>query len=87
LLPIGKINVRQNGGEAFIYGFSVMTEYRGRGYGRDILSETVAVIKSHDDTASIALEVAVDNERALGLYKSCGFRVSNANDYFDLASS
>jgi ribosomal protein S18 acetylase RimI-like enzyme len=87
LLPIGKINVRRDAGIAFIYGFSVMTEYRGRGFGRFILSETVAVIKAHDDKASIALEVAVDNERALGLYESCGFRVSNANDYFDLASS
>jgi ribosomal protein S18 acetylase RimI-like enzyme len=86
LLPVGKINVRHNVGEAFIYGFSVMTDYRGRGYGRFILSETVAIIKTHDDTASIALEVAVDNERALGLYESCGFRVSNANDYYDLAS-
>ncbi len=87
LLSIGKINVRLDAGKAFIYGFCVKPDYRGRGYGRVILSESIEAIKAQNETASIALEVAASNERALGLYESCGFRVLNANDYFDLVSA
>ncbi|MBG9791344.1 hypothetical protein ABD76_01875 [Paenibacillus dendritiformis] len=37
-----------------------------------------------NEAAGAALEVAVENENALGLYTSCGFRIRNANDYYDL---
>ncbi|WP_205699992.1 hypothetical protein [Cohnella luojiensis] len=47
------------------------------------MKETAAAIKGQDETASIALEVAVENERALWLYESCGFRVSKATDYYE----
>jgi ribosomal protein S18 acetylase RimI-like enzyme/N-acetylglutamate synthase-like GNAT family acetyltransferase len=84
LRSVGKINVRLEDGKAFISGFVVGVDDRGRGYGRAILNDTVAAIKGEDETASIALEVAVENGRALGLYESSGFRVSKATDYYDL---
>lgn len=40
-------------------------------------------IKAIDSEASIALEVAVKNEAALGLYEGTGFRVKKATDYYE----
>jgi ribosomal protein S18 acetylase RimI-like enzyme len=68
---------------AYIYGFVVAAEDRGRGYGRQILLRTVHDLVAAGQSA-ISLEVAVDNERALGLYQACGFRETSANDYYTL---
>lgn len=82
--PVGKIDVRLENSKAFIFGFVVAAEERGRGYGRTILNDTIVAVKEKDETASIALEVAVKNERALSLYESSGFRVSRITNYYDL---
>ncbi|MDR6884725.1 GNAT family N-acetyltransferase [Bacillus sp. 3255] len=81
--PIGKTGamVGTDGG-GFIYGFCVLPEHRGKGYGRQILSQTIDKLKQQKGAGDIRLEVAVENERALGLYESCGFRTKNANDYY-----
>ncbi|MEQ7050985.1 GNAT family N-acetyltransferase [Paenibacillaceae sp. P-4] len=83
-LPIGKIHVMREEGSAFLFGFSVQPEHRGRGYGRWILRSIIERMKEQQPTAKIELEVAVENERALGLYTSCGFHVRNINDYYVL---
>jgi ribosomal protein S18 acetylase RimI-like enzyme len=62
----------------------VLSEYRGKGYGRQILAQTIQSMRSMEPDVQIALEVAVENERALGLYKSCGFHVVTAYDYHEL---
>lgn len=80
---IGKIHARVVGGNAFIYGFVVAAGERGCGHGRAILAQTIKAIREDHPQASIALEVAVKNERALGLYESLGFRVSKATDYYE----
>ncbi|MFF2889394.1 GNAT family N-acetyltransferase [Paenibacillus sp. NPDC057967] len=80
---VGKVHARVVNGSAFIYGFVVAASERGRGYGRTILEQAIEVIRAEDPQASIALEVAVKNERALGLYESTGFRISKATDYYE----
>jgi ribosomal protein S18 acetylase RimI-like enzyme len=80
---IGKINVRLNDGQAFIYGFVVAAAERGKGYGKAILTDTILAIKDIDKNTAIALEVAVKNEAALGLYEGTGFRVKKATDYYE----
>lgn len=82
--PIGKLAVRVDEGAAFIFGFCVLTEYRGRGCGREILARTMERVYREGGTVRFELEVAADNPRALGLYESCGFRVLNANDYYTI---
>ncbi|MCP3774877.1 GNAT family N-acetyltransferase [Paenibacillus sp. MZ04-78.2] len=82
--PIGKLTVRVNEGVAFIFGFCVLKEYRGRGCGRETLARTIERIYREDGTSRFELEVAADNPRALGLYESCGFRALNANDYYTM---
>ncbi len=81
---VGKIDIVFNEQEAFIYGFAVASEYQGRGYGRTILARTVQEILAHGQQY-IALEVETQNERALGLYQSCGFRVTGCYQYYRLA--
>ena len=86
--PIGKIGAMVEAEESgFIYGFCVVPAYRGKGYGRRILSQTITEIKQRDHTSFIKLEVSAQNEKALGLYESCGFKTKNANDYYVLLLS
>lgn len=83
-LPIGKIHVMLEEGEAFIFGFCISSQHRKQGYGRRVLQHMLHLIREQHEAAGAALEVAVENENALGLYTSCGFRIRNANDYYNL---
>ncbi|MED1644305.1 GNAT family N-acetyltransferase [Brevibacillus agri] len=80
---VGKISVSKNGMQAFIYGFCVHPDEQGKGYGRQALAQTIALLEA-EGFAEISLEVACENSRALGLYESCGFVVQSANDYYRL---
>ncbi len=66
---------------AFIYGFCVLPEHQGRGYGRQALALAIQTALGLRRT-NIELEVACANSRALSLYQSCGFEVMGANDYY-----
>ncbi len=81
---IGKLDVSLVGQEAFIYGFGVLPEYRGRGYGRQLLARTIQALFAMRKT-QIALEVATVNKNALSLYQSCGFRETGSYDYYALS--
>lgn len=81
---IGKVNLQMSdGGTGGIYGLGVLPEYRGRGFGRDILSLGVEKLKDAKAT-EVMLQVAAENETALNLYKSCGFQETSVMDYFEL---
>jgi ribosomal protein S18 acetylase RimI-like enzyme len=79
--PVGTINVQVLNGQAYIYGFVVRPEYRGRGYGRQILARTIADITG-EHAQPVLLEVEADNHAALALYRSCGFEITNTFDYY-----
>ncbi|WP_432776688.1 GNAT family N-acetyltransferase [Brevibacillus gelatini] len=81
---VGKISVNREGQKAFIYGFCVHPDEQGKGYGRQALAKTIELIQAEGFT-DVSLEVACENNRALGLYESCGFVVKSANDYYRLA--
>ena len=81
--PIGKIDVSFNMHEALIAGFGVLPEYRGRGYGRQLLAQTVQEILAAGQP-HIVLEVAPENGHALSLYRSCGFKETHIYDYYGL---
>ncbi len=83
IVYIGKIDVSLNEHEAVIYGFGVLPEYRGRGYGRQMLMQTIQDILSIGQP-HIVLEVATENKNALSLYQSCGFRETGSYDYYSL---
>jgi ribosomal protein S18 acetylase RimI-like enzyme len=80
---IGKISVLVSEAEAYIYGFCVLSSYRGKGYGKAILKETVDQL-IHGGHTKIALEVECKNKSALILYKRCGFEVEAGYEYYRL---
>jgi ribosomal protein S18 acetylase RimI-like enzyme len=80
---IGKIGVLMEREDGYICGFGIKPEYRGRGYGRQVLSLTLKKLLS-EQISTVLLEVAVKNENALSLYKSCGFNEVTAYDYYEI---
>jgi ribosomal protein S18 acetylase RimI-like enzyme len=77
---IGKVRVKREDGEAWIYGFSILPEYQGKGIGRKVLRKVVK-----DQSAlghSVHLEVETKNAHALSLYESVGFKAVHAQDYY-----
>ncbi|MFJ5717374.1 GNAT family N-acetyltransferase [Neobacillus sp. NPDC093127] len=77
----GKMRVSETNGEAWIYGFAIFPELRGKGIGRKALSK---VVKMADQKGlPIFLEVEAKNAHALGLYESCGFRSYHSQDYYE----
>ncbi len=78
---IGKVRVKREDGEAWIYGFSILPEYQGKGIGRNVLRK---VVKEQSELGhSIHLEVETKNAHALKLYESVGFKAVHAQDYYD----
>lgn len=80
---IGKIGITMDGEDGYIFGFGIKSEYRRKGYGRIVLSLILEKLLK-DNINSIILEVASENDKALGLYKSCGFKESTVYDYYKL---
>lgn len=79
--PIGRISVSRQPKHAFIYGFAVHPDHQRKGYGKEALAKTIALL-SDEGFPKMILEVATENSNALSLYESCGFRVKSANDYY-----
>lgn len=78
---IGKIHTSLTDNEGFIYGFGVLPEYRGKGYGRETLCCALEILKKKE-VDNIFLDVATENKKALGLYESCGFEEISVMDYY-----
>ena len=78
---IGKIHISITNNEGFIYGFGVLPDFRGKGYGREILCSALDILKKKQ-VDNIYLEVATENKNALGLYESCGFEEIFVMDYY-----
>ena len=71
--PVGMLRLSMDAPAVFVQSFTVRPEHRGRGYGRQILVQALDLLIA-EDRAPIMIEVATDNEVALSLYESCGFR-------------
>lgn len=80
---IGTVHVGTQDDHASISGFVVTPKLRGQGIGRSAL-RTVCNRAFAMGAAYVTLEVAADNEHALGLYTSVGFEPRATEDYFEL---
>jgi ribosomal protein S18 acetylase RimI-like enzyme len=78
---IGMLRTGIVGTEAYIAGFAITSEMRGRGFGHQVLSEVVNGLMS-SGIDKVHLDVATDNARALGLYLDLGFEQVGAMDYY-----
>jgi ribosomal protein S18 acetylase RimI-like enzyme len=81
--PVGTVGLTRDGEEGRIYGFVVDPSWQGRGIGRDALRRACEQLRAQG-ARRIGLEVAVENDRALGLYTSVGFEPVTTEDYFAL---
>ena len=80
---VGALRLSTLGATTGIYGFAILPAYQGRGIGRDVLRRVCKQAR-RDARQEVTLEVAVDNERALGLYTSVGFEPRTTEDYWSL---
>ncbi|HTW97907.1 MAG TPA: GNAT family N-acetyltransferase, partial [Acidimicrobiales bacterium] len=82
-----RVNVDSDdhGTRAGIYGFVVAAAERGRGIGREVLRQVCTGLFDEGCTA-VSLEVAVDNDHALGLYASVGFVRRATEDYYSMST-
>jgi ribosomal protein S18 acetylase RimI-like enzyme len=80
-----RVSFQTDGSAAYINTFGVLPEYRGRGYGRQMLRDAVATLRA-EGWRHIRIEVATTNPVALSLYRSSGFREIAAYRYYELAS-
>ncbi len=77
---IGKLSVQREHQESWIYGFAVLPNYQGLGYGKNTLLQ---IIEQENKTGNeIHLEVALENKNAKKLYTSCGFEQYDTQDYY-----
>src|SRR5579885_2714596 len=79
--PVGTLRLYEAEDRIGIYGFGVLPDYRGRGYGRQMLEEAIRSIRARSQKM-ITLDVETDNVNAIGLYCSCGFEIKTTYDYY-----
>lgn len=80
-VAVGTLRITRDGKVGGVYGLAVDPQWQGRGIGRDVLRRVCRQLRA-DGAARVALEVAVDNEHALGLYTSLGFVPVATEDYY-----
>jgi ribosomal protein S18 acetylase RimI-like enzyme len=81
--PVGTVRLTADGEQGGVYGFAVDPAHQGRGIGRDVLRRVCRLLRA-EGARRVGLEVATDNDRALGLYTSLGFTDVSTEDYYDM---
>lgn len=78
---IGKISISYDDDSAFISGFGILPDFRGKGYGKASLKEALRLI-DEKGIHNIELDVESKNSNALNLYKACGFKEQSVMSYY-----
>jgi ribosomal protein S18 acetylase RimI-like enzyme len=81
--PVGVLRVDEMEDQIGIYSFVVLPDYRGRGYGRQMLEEVIRAIRSVSQKR-IMLDVDTENTKAIGLYLSVGFDIKTTYEYYTI---
>lgn len=81
--PIGLLRLARWGDFADVTSFGVLAAHRGRGYGRQMLLDALDILLA-EGWDRILIEVATENAPALGLYQSCGFRITTTYGFYRL---
>lgn len=81
--PVGTLRLEDMGraNELGIYGFVVRPDYRGKGYGRQMLEECIRIARANGPV-DVMLDVDASNTRAFNLYHSAGFEIKTTYDYY-----
>jgi ribosomal protein S18 acetylase RimI-like enzyme len=81
--PFGTLKTFAIGNKIGIYAFGVLPKYRGRGHGKQFMTQVIKRLMSEGWTR-FALEVETTNVNAIGLYKSLGFKETTTYGYYKL---
>jgi ribosomal protein S18 acetylase RimI-like enzyme len=81
---VGTVGITREEDASSVYGFAVDPDWRGRGIGRDVLRRVCRRLRD-EGVRRVGLEVAVENDHALGLYTSLGFIQVTTEDYYALS--
>lgn len=84
--PVGALKVVYEPPRAGIYGFGVLSAHQGRGIGRQILFQMCQRLLAQGH-APISLEVETDNDRAISVYRACGFRETTVYNYYQVSGA
>jgi ribosomal protein S18 acetylase RimI-like enzyme len=79
--PVGVIRAGEVDGAGDLTAFGVLPPFRGKGIGRQFLNDAVDLLISQG-LDRVLIEVDTDNANALGLYESCGFRVTSEYGFY-----
>jgi ribosomal protein S18 acetylase RimI-like enzyme len=79
---IGICNISYGVEQASIFGFGILPDYQGKGYGRRFLKQIINLIQEKGFKA-VTLHVGSENNSAYALYKSEGFVVQTQYDYYE----
>lgn len=82
----GLVNVRKEGADFYICGFTVAPAHQGKGLGRYLLYQVLDMLTPSDDE-TITLEVDSTNQPAYRLYTTSGFEVLSQADYYQLTKA
>lgn len=74
LIGLGRENLSKLSHKAFIWGLYVSPSARGQSIGRALLSEALTFARSVPEIRQVNLCVNANNENALRLYESVGFK-------------
>ncbi|HOG63788.1 MAG TPA: GNAT family N-acetyltransferase [Sedimentibacter sp.] len=80
---IGKVRLEIIDDIGGIYGLEILPDYRGKGFGRELLIQSINKLKEYK-VKTVNLQVETENRNALNLYKSCGFKENYIMDYYRL---
>ena len=78
---IGQIGIIMATDRVYIRAVGIVPQWRRKGYGRQLLAATLQKLLN-EGRDTFELDVATDNDQALSLYTSCGFRQTNVYDYY-----
>lgn len=78
---VGTVRLSVHGDVGAVYGFAVDPAVQGRGIGRDVLERCCRLLRGQG-CSRVTLEVATENEGALGLYLSTGFAQEAGEEYW-----
>ncbi|QBD81368.1 GNAT family N-acetyltransferase [Ktedonosporobacter rubrisoli] len=83
--PVGCLRLDDADGEFGIYSVGVVPDYRGRGYGRQMMEEIIRTVRASSQK-TIMLDVDTTNTPAISLYTSCGFRTRATHGYYEISA-
>lgn len=80
---VGCLRIIRSATSADLTAFGVLPTQQGRGYGRALLQQAVALLVS-EGVSTIQIETETLNAAALHLYQDCGFVIDQTYGYYHL---